>query len=113
MKTIPEIVNFFNDEKIFITSEDQPAFTYADLKRQIDWTRIDLFSGVGYFVECDLYYQEEIHNPTKDFPLCPENIDITYDMLSPFQKMCLQKIYDRQSYRQRKLTASFLPRNQM
>ena len=32
MKTIPEIVNFFNDEKVFITTESQPDFTYADLK---------------------------------------------------------------------------------
>ena len=88
-------------------------FISEEEKRQIDWTTIDLLSSVGYFVECHLYYQEEIHNSTKDFPLCPENMDITYDMLSSFQKMCLQKIYGRQSYRQRKLTASFLPRNQM
>ena len=86
-------------------------FISGEEKAQIDWTTIDLLSCFGYFVECDLYYQEEIHNSTKDFPLCPENINITYDMLSPFQKKCLQKIYGRQSYRQRKLTAYFLPRN--
>ena len=43
MKTIPEIVNFFNDEQVYIATEDQPTFTYADLKRQIDWTK-DLFN---------------------------------------------------------------------
>ena len=39
MKTIPEIVNFFNDDQIYITTEDQPVFTFADLKKQIDWTK--------------------------------------------------------------------------
>ena len=88
-------------------------FIPEEEKRQIDWTTTDLLSSFGYFVECDLYYPDQIHKSTKDFPLCPENIEITYDMLSPFQKMCLQQIYGRHSYRQRKLTASFLPRHQM
>ena len=39
MKTIPEIVNFFNDDQAYIITEDQPAFIYADVKRQIDWTK--------------------------------------------------------------------------
>ena len=61
-------------------------------KRLIDWTRIDLLYDVGYLVECDSYYPEEIHEITKAFLLCPESIEITHDMLSPFAKMCLQKI---------------------
>ena len=43
MKTIPEILNFFNDEQVFITTESQPALTYADLKRQVDYTK-DFFN---------------------------------------------------------------------
>ncbi len=39
MKTIPEIVNFFNDDKVFITTEDHSVFTFADLKKQLDWTK--------------------------------------------------------------------------
>ena len=39
MKTIPEIINFFNDDKVYITTEDQPVFTFADVKKQIDWTK--------------------------------------------------------------------------
>ena len=76
-------------------------FISEEEKRQIDWTTIDLLSSFGYFVECDLYYPYQIHNSIKDFPLCPENIDITYDMHSSFQKMYLQNIYGRQSYKQK------------
>ena len=39
MKTIPEIVNFFNDDQAYITTEDQPVFTFADIKKQIDSTK--------------------------------------------------------------------------
>ena len=39
MKTIPDIVNFFNDDQVFITTENQAFFTFADLKKQIDWTK--------------------------------------------------------------------------
>ena len=88
-------------------------FISEEEKSQIDWLKIDLLSDMGYFVECDLSYPEQIHQSTSDFPLCPENIDITFDMLSPFQKSCLQKIYGLRSYTQRKLTPSFLPRKTM
>ena len=33
MKTIPEIVSYFNDDQIYITTEDQPVFTFADVKK--------------------------------------------------------------------------------
>ena len=39
MKTIPEIINFFNDDQVYITAEDRSIFTFSDLKKQIDWTK--------------------------------------------------------------------------
>ena len=39
MNTIPEIVNFFDDNHVYIASENGSIFTFADLKKQIDWTR--------------------------------------------------------------------------
>ena len=39
MKTIPEITNFFNDDQAYIAAEDRPVFTFADLKKQINWTK--------------------------------------------------------------------------
>ena len=40
MQTIPEIVNFFNDGQAFIAAAEQPEFTYADIKKQIDSTKV-------------------------------------------------------------------------
>ena len=81
--------------------------------RNIDWLTIDLNGNTGYFVEVDIDYPESIWEQTKDFPLAPENIDITYDMLSPFQKSALKNIYNKETYTQRKLTATFLPKKKM
>ena len=80
---------------------------------KIDWAKIDLTQDIGYFVECDLAYPQDIQEETNDFPLCPQNIIITYDMLSTFQKKSLNKNYNKTSYNQRKLTATFLNRNKM
>ena len=40
MKTIPEIVNYFNDDQVYIISEDESVLTFADVKKQLDWTKI-------------------------------------------------------------------------
>ena len=38
MKTIPEIVDFYNDDNVFITTENRLDFTFSDLKKQTEWT---------------------------------------------------------------------------
>ena len=82
-------------------------------KANINWETEDMTLDIGYFVECDLNYPEEIWQHTRDFPLCPENIVITDEMLSPFQKESLEVIYGSTRYKEKKLTATFLPKNKM
>ena len=36
---------------------------------------------IGYILEVDLEYCKEIHNSHSDYPLCPEKIEVSYDML--------------------------------
>ena len=81
--------------------------------KEIDWLSLDTNGDIGFFVECDIEYTHEIREKTKDFPLCPENRIITYDMLSPYQKKLLKDTYKKSSYKARKLTATFLDRNKM
>ena len=52
-------------------------FIYDEEKKQISLTGIDVLSQMEYFVECDLYFSEKIHNVTKDFQLCSESLNIT------------------------------------
>ena len=43
-------------------------------------------NDIGYIIECDLEYPEEIHDKLKEFPPCPENLSPTTEMLSEYQK---------------------------
>ena len=73
----------------------------------INWLTIDLEGEIGYFLEVTLFYPENIWEKTKSFPLCPQNIEIKYEMLSPYQKEVLKDIYAKKNYKSRKLTATF------
>jgi len=79
----------------------------------INWATIDLMGGTGYFVEVSLEYPEEIQRKTESFPLCPENIEIDYEMLSPYQRTVLKEVYKVQNYKSTKLTSTFHDREKM
>lgn len=93
---------------------------YADFKfvseqdsMKINWATIDLKGKTGYFVEVSLEYPEELWGKTESFPLCPENVQITYNMLSPYQKSVLREVYNRNNYKSTKLTSTFNTREKM
>jgi len=52
------------------------------------WTR-DMIMGLdandtkGYIFEVDLEIPENIHDKTDMYPLCPEHLEITENMISP------------------------------
>lgn len=80
---------------------------------KIDWATIDLMQDIGYFVEVSLLYPKNIWEKTKSYPLCPQNLEITHDMLSPYQKDVLLKLYNKKTYKQKKLTATFETREKI
>ena len=43
-------------------------------------------SPIGYILEVDLEYCKELHGSHSDYPLCPEKIEINYDMLPKYCK---------------------------
>ena len=38
----------------------------------------------GYILEADLEYPDELHELRNDYPLAPENLEISDDMLSKY-----------------------------
>ena len=65
---------------------------------------------IGYIVECDLDYPENLHEAHSSMPLAPRTFNIDQDMLSPYAKRCRKIISGREKYKSQKLAAPFGPR---
>ena len=48
-------------------------------------------SDAGYFLEVDLKYPDELHDLHNDYPLAPEKLAVTNDMLSKYCKSIADK----------------------
>lgn len=49
-------------------------------------TTVDDDAETGYFLEVDLEYPQELHDLHSDYPLAPEKMQISPEMLSPYQQ---------------------------
>ena len=50
-------------------------------------------SSTGYILECDLSYPPELHDLHADYPMEPEHLEITEDMLSPYSKSLIDPLH--------------------
>ena len=60
---------------------------------EFDVNSINEKSEIGYFLEVDLEYPDELHELHNDYPLAPEKLAVTNDMLSKYCKEIADK-YD-------------------
>ena len=52
-------------------------------------------SPMGYILEFDLEYPDELHVLHNDYPLAPEKLAVPYDMLSDFCKKKCRRIWNK------------------
>ena len=58
---------------------------------EFDVMSISEKSPKGYFLEVDLEYPDELHELHNDYPLAPENLAVSSDMLSNYCKKIADK----------------------
>ena len=51
----------------------------------LDWRSMTEDQPVGYMIECDLEYPEELHESHNDYPLAPERLNVQVQMTSETQ----------------------------
>ena len=52
----------------------------------------------GYILEVDLEYPKELHDLHSDYPLAPENMNVSADMVSEFSKDIYKLYHGGQNY---------------
>ena len=74
-------------------SEYLPYEEFEWLKNvgELDAMSIDKKSDVGYILEVDLKYSNELHELHNDYPLAPEKLAATNDILSNYRKSIADK----------------------
>jgi len=88
--TYVKIAHVFQNLYGYAMSEKVPIdeIGFVNESTVAEWTTQDIIdmdaSGdYSYIFEVDIEIPEEIHDQTSDYPLCPEKLEITKDMLSP------------------------------
>ena len=71
---------------VWAMSEYLPYEEFRWLKNidKFDIMSISEKSPIRYFLEVDLEYPEELHELHNDFPLAPEKLTVSNDMLSKY-----------------------------
>ena len=62
------------------------GFEWVDEKEisSVDYLSVSVSSDVGYILEVDLEYPDSLHELHNDYPLAPENVRVSDDMLSDY-----------------------------
>ena len=58
---------------------------------ELDLMSINEKSEIGYFLEVDLEYPDELHELHNDYPIAPEKLAVSSDMLSKYCKEIADK----------------------
>ena len=61
------------------------------VKKNVDVMSIDKKSDIGYILEVDLEYHKELHKLHNDYPLAPEKLTVTNNILSKYCKEIADK----------------------
>jgi len=85
-------ITYLDANSLYATAQSEPLpvgnfrFLDDDEIEDFDLNSIEADAKVGYIVECDLEYPAHLHDLHNDYPMAPEHLTVTRDMLSPYAK---------------------------
>ena len=83
-------ITYLDANSLYATAQSEPLpvgnFRFLEEVeiRDFDLDSIEADAEIGYIVECDLSYPAHLHDMHNDYPMAPEHLTVTRDMLSPF-----------------------------
>ena len=84
-------------------------FDWVDYSEKLLDTPPD--SSTGYFLEVDLEYPASLHTEHNDYPLAPEQMAVTKDMMSPYQQKLVEDLeLGAASFNCKKLVPNLMPK---
>jgi len=85
-------ITYLDCNNLYGTAMSEPLpvgkFRFLDEEEiaHFDLSSIAPDANMGYFIECDLSYPPHLHDLHSDYPLAPEHLTVTEDMLSEYAR---------------------------
>ena len=67
------------------------GFKWLKSVNNFDVNSISENSSIGYILEVDLEYSDQLHYLHNDYPLAPEKLALSYEMLSDYSEIIADK----------------------
>ena len=83
-------ITYLDANSLYATAQSQPLpignFRFLS-EQQIRDFNLDIIkadAAIGYILECDVEYPTKLHDEHNDYPMAPDHLTVTREMLSPF-----------------------------
>ena len=84
--------NLYGTSMVQALPEKEFAFLPEERLQSFDFMSVPDEGPVGYILEVDIEYPDELHDEHNDYPLCPESIVIDENELSPYTHELAEKL---------------------
>ena len=105
---------YLDANSLYATAQSEPlplsgfAFLTDEEVSRFELDNIPSDYGIGYIIECDVEYPAHLHDSHNDYPMAPEHLTVSRDMLSPFALSLLDADPHRSWVPARKLVPNLL-----
>ena len=94
-----DATNLYGDSMSEVLTYDEIEMWHGDPDKYWNWLDVILNTPddteIGYFLEVDLKYPDDIKEKTKNFPFCPENKKINPDKYNDYMKKIKAESYTK------------------